>query len=653
MVIFILLSAGRLWAAIITDDAEQELFFARPPERVVSLVPSVTEIICFLGNADALSGVTYSDTVFEGLAGKKIVGGPFTPRFEMINEISLDLLIVAPRDFERAKRARGRAKYPILTIDDEVSLAQAEERARMIGTIFGRQDEAEGIIRGNRKFIETVRKKTERIPPEKRQRAMLLYIGEDGLLTPGADSFQSEILRTAGARTGDFGNGVAVSLSLEQWKAFDPDYVFTVSSEHAAVMKFLESDGWRDVPAVRNERVFAFPEALVRRAAAHVGYFAAWLSSDIYQDEFADPSNLIYPMEIISERAISVNIPYVESARVIDSRIRDFTQRTLVVDFARPQRIVSTMAGERDGITVVGNSYSPPPTWSVYHKLGFGKWESDLFGVLDLDKDTADIMMTGADINNTAVTAASYRDMSVTAIVTGGVESNAVRTSKDAGSWYEPGTINILIMTNHRLSEQGATRAIVTVTEAKTAALLDMDIRSAQSRALYPATGTGTDTVIIVAGEGETIHWTGGHAKMGELIADAVYRGVQEAILKQNGISPRRNALKRLEERGISLGKILPGRQDELEELLLSPEHRFVQSFLEAAFSLSDAQVAGQFMTIEPFEEMALAVASEIAGEPVTKIENTASRSDLPAVLATALDALGTGLKYRGGGGGR
>jgi adenosylcobinamide amidohydrolase len=382
-----------------------------------------------------------------------------------------------------------------------------------------------------------------------------------------------------------------------------------------------------------------------------VGYFAAWLSSDIYQDEFADPFNLVCPSKIISEREVSVDIPYVERARVVDSVIRDFTQRTFVMDFARPQRIVSTTAGERDGITTVGNSYSPPQTWSVYHKLGFGEWESDLFGVLGLEKDTADMMMTGADINNTAITSASYRDMSVTAIVTGGVESNAVRTSKDTGAWYEPGTINILIMTNHRLSEQAATRAIVTVTEAKTAALLDMDIRSAQSRALYPATGTGTDTVIVVAGEGETLHWSGGHSKMGELIADAVYRGVMEAILKQNGKTSHRSALERLEERGVLLGKIWPGRQDELEELLLSPEYRFARSFLEAAFSLSDAQVTGQFAAAEPFDEMALAVASKIAGVPVTKIENTASRSDFPPVLATALDALGTGLKYRGGDG--
>jgi adenosylcobinamide amidohydrolase/ABC-type Fe3+-hydroxamate transport system substrate-binding protein len=656
LVIFILLSAGRLGAAVITDDAGQKLFFARPPERVVSLVPSATEIICFLGDADALAGVTYRDTVFEGLAGKKIIGGPFTPRFEMINDISPDLLIVAPRDLDRAKMARGRAEYPILTIDDRVSLARAEERTRTLGAIFDRRDEAEEIIRENREFIETVRKKTERVPPEKKQRAILLYIGEDGLLTPKADSFQSETIRAAGALTGDFGNsadksGGAVPLSLEQWKEFNPDYAFTVSSEHAAVTKFLEGEGWRDVPAARNGRVSAFPGALVCRAAAHVGYFAAWLSSEIYQDEFADPSNLIYPSKIISERAISVDIPYVERARVVDSRIRDFTQRTLVIDFARPQRIVSTTAGERDGITAVGNSYSPPQTWSVYHKLGFGAWESDLLGVLGLNKDAADIMMTGADMNNAAVKTASYRDMSVTAIVTGGVESNAVRTSKDSGSWYEPGTINILIMTNHRLSEQAATRAVVTVTEAKTAALLDMDIRSSQSRALYPATGTGTDTVIVVAGEGETLHWTGGHAKMGELIADAVYRGVREAILRQNGISPVRSALERLRERGISPGEILPGRQGELEELLLAPEYRFARSFLEAAFSLSDAQVSGQYTAMEYVGEMALAAASKIAGRPVTKIENTVPRSDLPPVLATALNALGTGLKYRDGGG--
>lgn len=82
----------------------------------------------------------------------------------------------------------------------------------------------------------------------------------------------------------------------------------------------------------------------------------------------------------------------------------------------------------------------------------------------------------------------------------------------------------------------------------------------------------------------------------------------------------------------------------DFERLLLTPRYR---AFLEAAFSLSDAASMGQLSDPEAFSTWALAVANEIAGRPVEKIENLISRDDLPEITAVALNALGTGLKYR------
>jgi len=53
--------------------------------------------------------------------------------------------------------------------------------------------------------------------------------------------------------------------------------------------------------------------------------------------------------------------------------------------------------------------------------------------------------------------------------------------SRDAGRFYEPGTINIIILTNMALRPRAMTRAVISATEATAAALLDMDIRSAYS----------------------------------------------------------------------------------------------------------------------------------------------------------------------------
>ena len=643
--------------AAFVDDAGQRFDASAAPLRVVSLLPSVTEVVCALGASDSLVGVTYHDTHDAGLAGVAVVGGAFTPQFDRVRGLEPDLLIVAPRDLEkaRAEREASRQNYQILVIRDNVLLAESEERIGWLGAVFGRADRAREIVGENRAMLGLIAEKTARIPADERLRVMHVTASDGVLSTSGTETFQGEYIAAAGG----IGHGVpgagVVPVTPELWRSFAPQAIYTCDTEIEEVKRILSDERWADMPAVEGRRIYAFPCSLVCRAATHTGYFVAWLSSMIYTDTFADETRLVYPQEVLSERTLELDIPYVRRARIVDSRIMDFVHRSLLVDFKTPQTIASTVEGGRPGVATVGNSFSPTPTWSIYHQTGFEHSREVLYSVLGIDKGNSELMFTGADMNNLSVRTASYRDMKVTALVTAGVEGNALRTAKDEGRWYEPGTINVLVMTNHHLSPQAATRAIVTATEAKTAALWDMDIRSVQTPLENPATGTGTDTVIVVAGEGATLNWSGGHSKMGELIAEAVYAGVQEALLKQNGKTPVRNIFARLAERGLSPHGLMAGPdfsananrrtfQADLERILLTPRYA---GFLESALSQSDAHGMGQVSDLGAFESWARLMAEEIAGCPVSSIERVSCPEGLPPALRIALDAVGTGLKYR------
>jgi len=84
-------------------------------------------------------------------------------------------------------------------------------------------------------------------------------------------------------------------------------------------------------------------------------------------------------------------------------------------------------------------------------------------------------------------------------------------------------------------NDGGMARAVITATEAKTAALEDLKVPSTYTKGVQ-ATGTGTDSMIIVSGtSGPKVTYTGGHSKIGELIGKAVYEAVLEALEKQNG----------------------------------------------------------------------------------------------------------------------
>ncbi len=147
-------------------------------------------------------------------------------------------------------------------------------------------------------------------------------------------------------------------------------------------------------------------------------------------------------------------------------------------------------------------------------------------------------MGTGVDMDNVAYAEESYRDLWVAAFTTAGVKGNAMRAGYDAATKYEVdgefldvGTINIILITNASLTDAAMARALITITEAKVAALQDLDVRSSYNQS-YQATGTGTDNVVIVSGNGIKVTYTGGHAKAGELIARAVLESVKEAVKK-------------------------------------------------------------------------------------------------------------------------
>ena len=78
-------------------------------------------------------------------------------------------------------------------------------------------------------------------------------------------------------------------------------------------------------------------------------------------------------------------------------------------------------------------------------------------------------------------------------------------------------------------------RAVITATEAKTAAFEDLKVPSSYTKGVQ-ATGTGTDSMIVVSGTaGPMVTYPGGHSRIGELMGKAVHEAVMEALEKQNG----------------------------------------------------------------------------------------------------------------------
>ncbi len=171
--------------------------------------------------------------------------------------------------------------------------------------------------------------------------------------------------------------------------------------------------------------------------------------------------------------------------------------------FLRPFKVISTsmpdggLASHLD--LVFNHQCSEPAAHTIAHhsKVFFNPdgYRAALLADHGLEKAAAAGLGTAANMNNMCVAQESHLDLSIVAIVTGGVEGNAARAG-DPASFYEqggtfhrrgdigpeqPGTINIMLACNTPLTDGALVRAVMTATEAKSVVLQELSVPSRQS----------------------------------------------------------------------------------------------------------------------------------------------------------------------------
>lgn len=238
------------------------------------------------------------------------------------------------------------------------------------------------------------------------------------------------------------------------------------------------------------------------------------------------------------------------TARILKTDRNGLSEKSLIIEWSQSRHLISTTDGIINGRAAINHGADPKLWMKVAKELDTpqrcgGKVYEQQRKALIADKlgrqpDELTLMGTAADMDNLAVVTKQFPPFTVTALVTAGAKSNALRAGVDEGTNIEPsdppaGTINIIVLTNARLTDGALARAVVTITEAKTAALEDLKVPSSYTKGVQ-ATGTGTDSVIVVSGNnGPKVTYSGGHSRIGDLIAKAVHQAVLEALEKQNG----------------------------------------------------------------------------------------------------------------------
>ncbi len=231
----------------------------RRPTRIISLAPSVTEILYLLGASDRLVGVTVHCDWPEGARQKPKIGDLLNPNAELIVAARPDLIIASTAGNDRSAVLKLADLGLPVFVTAPRSVATILESVEQIGRITDCTDRGLELVAGLKGRLEAL---DRRLAGAAKTR--LFYITWfEPLLAPGQGTFENDVLRRAGAES--ITSGIAEfypRYSLEQLIALDPDVIVAARHQGAPLPDLRKLSGWGQLRAVREGRVYLVSEVL-------------------------------------------------------------------------------------------------------------------------------------------------------------------------------------------------------------------------------------------------------------------------------------------------------------------------------------------------------------------------------------------------------
>jgi len=199
--------------------------FCKEDIRIVSLAPSITETLYFLGLFENIVGVTRYDDFPEGVKEKDIIGGYLDVDIERILKLQPDVILCEPNSGIQESVEIIKSKgIPVIVISTR-NVLDILIGIEDLGRLFGREREAYEILthmsdryRHLLGFIKADTNKTA-----------LMIINENPLVVAGYYSFVGELLNLVGLKNAYSGNQKYPVLDNEILIQLKPDLIFNIS----------------------------------------------------------------------------------------------------------------------------------------------------------------------------------------------------------------------------------------------------------------------------------------------------------------------------------------------------------------------------------------------------------------------------------------
>lgn len=242
-----------------TDGLGRRVDLPLRPQRIISLAPSVTELLYLLGADDRLVGVTTHCDWPEDAKKKPKIGSLLNPNYETVLAARPDLVIASTAGNDRAAVEKLVQLGLPVYVTAPRSVQGIFETTAAIGRITGTSEAANHLIIQMKARLETIKRSLAGLPPTR----AFFITWFDPLLAPGRRTFENDVLGLANVISiSAASNEYYPRYSLEQVLAQNPDVILTVRHEGKPLPDLRKTAGWSSLTAVRENRVYILEEAL-------------------------------------------------------------------------------------------------------------------------------------------------------------------------------------------------------------------------------------------------------------------------------------------------------------------------------------------------------------------------------------------------------
>ena len=275
---------------LLIDEIGRKVEILHSAKRIVSMAPSITEILFALGLNEELVGVTDFCDYPEAALAKPRIGGFVNPKIERIVSLKPDL-ILATRDGNRMETVHRIEDlgFPIFVIDPK-GFDGVMKTIKNIGEIVLRQEESTKIVRDMMTRKENVARLTRPLSKPK----VFFQMGYAPMMTVGKGSLADDLIRMAGGRSISEDESMSYKLySIETILSKAPEVIIVSSMEHkrdhSHFLKMWQK--WKTIPAVKMNAVYLIDSNLVDRPSPRIVEGLETIVKMIHPEILGNPKN--------------------------------------------------------------------------------------------------------------------------------------------------------------------------------------------------------------------------------------------------------------------------------------------------------------------------------------------------------------------------